>query len=213
MNALRLEQEEAANKAEELQTKVKSLEQENLAKEQEITSLSHRNQLLETEVEKLETGIKEAKSQIEESGQHGTQNEALQRRLQLLEEEAEESDKNIRETNEKYGVHYYAVKYSRFVMCRLTSRLLDYVKQMSKPVTSSVRSRLSRVLVTNGRRSTRRCLKSTQTSSRNCRTSRTRSETSEQIRSGVHERAFRALKRYHNSDAEGRGGELLGLFT
>lgn len=109
MNALRMEQEEAASKAEELQTKVKSLEQENLAKEQEITSLSHRNQLLETEVEKLDVGMKDVKGKLEESGQHGTQNEALQRRLQLLEEEAEESDKNIRETNEKYRAYHYAV--------------------------------------------------------------------------------------------------------
>lgn len=102
MNALRLEQEESANKAEELQGKVKLLEQENLAKEQEITSLSHRNQLLETEVEKLEAGHKEAKDKLQEGGQAATQNESLQRRLQLLEEEAEESDKNLRETNEKY---------------------------------------------------------------------------------------------------------------
>lgn len=101
MSALRLEQEEAQVKVDELQTRVKTLEQENLAKEQEITSLSHRNQLLEAEVEKLETGIKEAKDIAERSHHEGTQNEALQRRLQLLEEEAEESDKNIRETNEK----------------------------------------------------------------------------------------------------------------
>ena len=102
MSSLRVQQEETQSKYEELQGKVKTLEQENLAKEQEITSLSHKNQLLEAEVDKLETGIKEAKAAAEESGQHGTQNESLQRRLQLLEEEAEESDKNIRETNEKY---------------------------------------------------------------------------------------------------------------
>ena len=104
MSALRVQQEEAQVKCDELQSKVKTLEQENLAKEQEITSLSHKNQLLETEVEKLESGIKEAKAAAEDLGQHGTQNESLQRRLQLLEEEAEESDKNIRETNEKYGL-------------------------------------------------------------------------------------------------------------
>ena len=101
MNSLRLEQEQAQSKVEELQSKVKVLEQENLAKEQEITSLSHKNQLLEGEVEKQEEQIKHHKGVIDESGQHGAQNEALQRRLQLLEEEAEESDKNIRETNEK----------------------------------------------------------------------------------------------------------------
>ena len=102
MSTLRVQQEETQAKYEEFHGKVKTLEQENLAKEQEITSLSHKNQLLETEVEKLETGIKEAKAAAEESGHHGTQNESLQRRLQLLEDEAEESDKNIRETNEKY---------------------------------------------------------------------------------------------------------------
>lgn len=77
------------------------LEQDSLAKEQEITSLSHKNQLLEAEVEKLETGIKEAKEMGERSGQDRQQNEALQRRLQLLEEEAEESDKKIRDTSDK----------------------------------------------------------------------------------------------------------------
>src|SRR5271170_7689299 len=103
MNALRIEADENQAKAEELQTKVKALEQENLTKEQEITSLTHRNQLLEAEVEKLEAGIKEAKGVANESAGHGQQNEALTRRLQLLEEEAEEADKTLRETNEKYA--------------------------------------------------------------------------------------------------------------
>lgn len=102
MNALRLEADEAQNKVEELKAKVKTLEQENLAKEQDITSLNHRNQLLEGEVEKLEAALKEAKESANQSAQHDTQNEALQRRVQLLEEEAEEADRNLRETNEKY---------------------------------------------------------------------------------------------------------------
>lgn len=101
MNTLRIEADEATAKVQELQEKVKALEQENLQKEQEITSLTHKNNLLETEVEKLEGGIKEAKAVAEEGSQHGTQNETLQRRLQLLEEEAEEADKNLRETNDK----------------------------------------------------------------------------------------------------------------
>lgn len=112
MNSLRLEQEEAQAKVQELQQKVKTLEQENLAKEQEITSLSHKNHLLETEVEKLEHGIKDAKIAAEEHSQHGAQNEALQRRLQLLEEEAEEADKNMRETNEKYAIPSYTSYYT-----------------------------------------------------------------------------------------------------
>ena len=101
MNSLRLEADEAHEKVEELKGKVKTLEQENLAKEQEITSLNHRNQVLEGEAEKLETSLKDAKEAANQSAQHDTQNEALQRRLQLLEEEAEESDKTLRETNEK----------------------------------------------------------------------------------------------------------------
>lgn len=104
MNTLRLEAEDAQEKAEELKAKVRTMEQENLAKEQEITSLNHRNQLLEGEVEKMETTLKEAKDAANQSAQHDTQNEALQRRLQILEEEAEEADRNLRETNEKYAL-------------------------------------------------------------------------------------------------------------
>lgn len=101
MNSLRIEADENAAKAEELKAKVKTLEQDNLQKEQEITSLNHRNSLLEAEVEKLETGIKEAKALAGESASHSTQNESLQRKLQVLEEEAEQADKTLRETNEK----------------------------------------------------------------------------------------------------------------
>jgi tropomyosin, fungi type len=102
MQALRVEADEHQAKREELQVRVKTLEQDALAKEQEITSLTHRNQLLEGEVEKLEAGLKEAKDAAGQSAQHGQQNESLQRRLQLLEEEAEEADKTLRETNDKY---------------------------------------------------------------------------------------------------------------
>ena len=101
MNSLRIEADEASAQVEEMKAKVKTLEQENLQKEQEITSLTHKNGLLEAEVDKLEGLIKEAKTVADEGQQHGTQNEALQRRLQLLEEEAEEADKNLRETNDK----------------------------------------------------------------------------------------------------------------
>jgi len=101
MNSLRLEADEATAQVEEFKAKVKTLEQDNLQKEQEITSLQHKNGLLEAEVEKLEGQIKDHKGAAEEGQQHGTQNEALQRRLQLLEEEAEEADKNLRETNDK----------------------------------------------------------------------------------------------------------------
>lgn len=101
MNSLRIEADEATAKVEELQKQVKALEQENLQKEQDITSLQHKNGLLEAEIEKLETAVRDHKALAEEGTQQGTQNETLQRRLQLLEEEAEEADKNLRETNDK----------------------------------------------------------------------------------------------------------------
>lgn len=104
MNALRIEADESSAKVDDLSAKLKTLEQENLAKEQEITSLQHKNSVLESEVEKLEGLHKDAKAAAEESGQHGQQNESLTRRLQLLEEEAEENDRVLRETNEKYVI-------------------------------------------------------------------------------------------------------------
>lgn len=102
MNQLRLEAESATTESEELKAKVKELEQVNLTKEQEVTSLSHKNSLLEEEVAKLEATIADFKKAADEGQQHGTQNETLTRRLQLLEEEAEQADKTLRETNEKY---------------------------------------------------------------------------------------------------------------
>ena len=101
MNQLRLEADEATTKVEELQAKVKTLEQENLSKEQDITSLQHKNGLLESEVEKLDEAVKKLKDDADLGQQHGTQNETLSRRLQLLEEEAEQADKTLRDSNEK----------------------------------------------------------------------------------------------------------------
>jgi tropomyosin len=103
MEALRVEADESSSLAEELKTKNKSLEQENLAKEQEITSLSHKNQLLETSLEKLEAEVATHKKEAQEGGAHATTNESLSRKLQVLEEEAEAADRNLRETNEKYA--------------------------------------------------------------------------------------------------------------
>ena len=104
MQSLRVEADEATTKVEELKKQVKALEHENLQKEQEITSLQHKNGLLDAQVEKLEAEKKELKATAGDSHQHATQNETLQRRLQLLEEEAEEADKNLRETNDKYVI-------------------------------------------------------------------------------------------------------------
>lgn len=101
MQALRVEADAHSAAADELKAKLKSLEQDNLSKEQEIKSLTHRNQLLEGEVEKLETALKDAQAAAGDSSQHSQQNESLTRRLQVLEEEAESADKTLRETNDK----------------------------------------------------------------------------------------------------------------
>lgn len=98
---MRQEIDDGLSKIEEQKARIKELEQENLAKEQEVTSLTHRNQLLEQRVETLEVTLKEAKTKASEAAQDSSQNEALQRRIQLMEEEAEQTDKTLRETNEK----------------------------------------------------------------------------------------------------------------
>ena len=59
MNQLRLESDESSALAEELKQKVKTLEQDNLAKEQEITTLSRRVALLAEENEKTDKTLRE----------------------------------------------------------------------------------------------------------------------------------------------------------
>ena len=180
MNNIRIEADEAHAKVEELQTKIKHLEQSNLAKEHEITSLQHRNQLLEAEVEKLEAGIKEAKAVAEESRQHGTQNEALQRRLQLLEEEAEEADKNLKETNDKC-----VTRLSSFILSIFWAHILfgnvdleyladmfqssDYVKLTSKLDITSERLWPWRLSGTSGKQNLKKCIRRTLRLSRSCK--------------------------------------------
>ena len=102
MAQLREEADQAVAQVEELSGKVKALEQENLTKDQEIRSLSHKNQLLEEEVDKLETSLSEAKAASAEGSAHSKTNENLTRKLQILEDEAEESQKKLKTTNESY---------------------------------------------------------------------------------------------------------------
>ena len=59
MNQLRLEADESSALAEDLKQKVKTLEQENLAKEQEITTLSQRVARLDEENEKTDISLRE----------------------------------------------------------------------------------------------------------------------------------------------------------
>jgi tropomyosin len=85
-----------------LNAKVKALELATTAKDQEITSLTHRNELLEKKLEEHEEKIEKFKGlENDESGARG-ERESLLRKVALLEEEAEQNDKNLRETTEKY---------------------------------------------------------------------------------------------------------------
>lgn len=104
---MRVENEAQAAELESYKAKVKTLEQDILSKDQQITSLTHRNGVLEGNVESLDQKVKDHKQTADDLGVHGTQNEALQRKLQLLEEEAETADRHLREANEKYerGLH------------------------------------------------------------------------------------------------------------
>lgn len=92
---------------------MKSLELANTAKDQEITSLTHRNELLEKKLEEHEEKIEKFKGlENDESGARG-ERESLLRKVALLEEEAEQNDKNLRETTEKSPLYKQAVTNSR----------------------------------------------------------------------------------------------------
>jgi len=101
MEQLRTEVDTATERAETAEAKIKKLELELLAKEQDITSLAHKNNLLETEVEKLEGSLKEAKVAGAEGDTSRGTADALGRKVQLLEDELDAAEKNVKETVEK----------------------------------------------------------------------------------------------------------------
>ena len=70
MNVLRVENDSVNSKLEEVNAKIKQLEHESTLKEQEISSLTHRNQLLDSEIEKLEGQVKELKTNAEDDSGH-----------------------------------------------------------------------------------------------------------------------------------------------
>lgn len=169
MQQLRADADASSAKADELAAKVKTLEQENLAKEQEITSLTHKNQTMEAELEDLHGRHNDLKKEVDQSGHQGTQNEALQRRLQILEEEAEEADKSLRETNDKYVLSVL------WVSTMLTSHgMVDSARPMSRLVISNAKFKLSNQRAINGRRSMRKCQRSTRRLRKNLKTWRLR---------------------------------------
>ena len=98
MASLRTEVDVSNNANDELKVKIKELEHDQTAKEQEINSLSHRNNLLEQEVEKLEKSLGEAKTAAADGQGSQSMADNLQRKVTLLEEELEVSDTNLKKT-------------------------------------------------------------------------------------------------------------------
>ena len=124
---------------------MKSLELSNTAKDQEITSLTHRNELLEKKLEEHEEKIEKFKGlENDESGARG-ERESLLRKVALLEEEAEQNDKNLRETTEKYPFFPPIVaSHSPFLVMGVDGRLRQVdvkAEHFERKVTSLERER------------------------------------------------------------------------
>ena len=64
---MKLDAEKWQEKSDELSDRIKELEQENLEKDNQIQALTRKNQVLEEEVEKLETSLNEIKEAADES--------------------------------------------------------------------------------------------------------------------------------------------------
>lgn len=89
-------------RAEQVESKLKDLEQNILTKEQEISSLQHRLGVMETANEEAETKLQALKTSSLDSEHTKTTAENLTRKVQLLEEELDVAEKNLKETVEKY---------------------------------------------------------------------------------------------------------------
>jgi len=102
LGAYREQVEKAQEIIEERDKRIKDLELEVTAKDQEIQSLTHRNDLHEKTLEEHEVKLAVYKGlENDESGVR-SERESLLRKIALLEEEAEQNDKNLKETTEKY---------------------------------------------------------------------------------------------------------------
>ncbi|KAG9119218.1 hypothetical protein FRC07_005844 [Ceratobasidium sp. 392] len=98
---LRAEADAANDRAEAAEAKNKKLEQELLAKEQEITSLQHKLGLSDGQLEAAEAKLADVRNASAEGESSRTTAENLTRKVQLLEEELDAAEKNVKETVEK----------------------------------------------------------------------------------------------------------------
>ena len=119
---------------------MKTLELSNTSKDQEITSLTHRNELLEKKLEEHEEKLDKFKGlENDESGARG-ERESLLRKVALLEEEAEQNDKTLKETTEKYNPISLLIRCFGMLISRL--RQVDVkAEHFERKVTSLERER------------------------------------------------------------------------
>lgn len=83
---------------------MKKLEQELLSKEQDNSSLQHKLNNAEADLEKAETKLSEAKHASDEGEQNKSANQELLRKVALLEDELDAAEKNLKDCNDKYVV-------------------------------------------------------------------------------------------------------------
>ena len=103
MAQLRIEADTANNRADEAEAKIKIIDQRMLELEQTISSLEHKNGVLEGQLEKSESKVSELKTSSLDSEHTKSTSENLLRKVQLLEDELDAAEKNLKETVEKYA--------------------------------------------------------------------------------------------------------------
>lgn len=99
--SIRTEADAANAKVEELEAKLKEIEQEHTQQEREIVSLNNKNKQLEEDLETAYETIKDLKGNEAEDNDYKKEHEGSMRKIALLEEELEESDKALKETTSK----------------------------------------------------------------------------------------------------------------
>lgn len=98
---LRVEADAAIERAEAAEKRNKELEQLLLANEQEIKSLTHRNGLLEGELEKNESKIMEFKHEKAAGENSHATVDGLTRKVQILEGDLENTERRLQESASK----------------------------------------------------------------------------------------------------------------
>ncbi|GJJ79095.1 tropomyosin, fungi type [Entomortierella parvispora] len=99
--ALRVEVDNATARADKAESEVKVLQDEQIQKDHEITSLKNRLTRAEEDLEKAENRIAEAKLNLDEGETTKTVGEGLARKVSLLETELDAAERNLRDTTEK----------------------------------------------------------------------------------------------------------------